>query len=177
MEQCRGGRVRGEGKMKRWMEERGREERRRKDESIIVLSDKHLFITTPYTPITESGHISVTKFGHAMVDLNTVVMYVNKHTQENYGNKTHHQQTKNQHWLLSSTHIRQHWPMKADYYLLDHSHLQSGWDGSKSYTAQLHQKFCHVFCWSLMCNKYHHCYQWHCKNVYYCHATDVETKS
>ena len=83
--------------MEQWRGEvggRGEEMDRRKDESIVVLSDEHLFITTPYTPITESGHISVTKFGHAVVDLNTVVMYVNKHTQENYGNKTHHQQTK-----------------------------------------------------------------------------------
>ena len=40
MEQCRGGvggGGEGEGKMKRWMEERGQEERRRKDESIISL--------------------------------------------------------------------------------------------------------------------------------------------
>ena len=97
--------------MEQWRGEvggRGEEMDRRKDESIVVLSDEHLFITTPYTPITESGHISVTKFGHAVVDLNTVVMYVNKHTQENYGNKTHHQQTKTNIGYVIYTHIRQY---------------------------------------------------------------------
>ena len=71
--------------MEQWRGEGGRGEEmdeERKGGERMSQSDKRLFITTPYTPITESGHISVTKFGHAVVDLNTVVMYVNKHTQE-----------------------------------------------------------------------------------------------
>lgn len=71
---------------------RRREERRRKDELIIVSSDNTSSLQHP-TPITESGHIAITKFGHAMAHLPTIVVYVNKHTQKIYGNKTHHQRT------------------------------------------------------------------------------------
>ena len=70
---------------------RRREEKmRRKGEPIIDSSDNTSSLQHP-TSITESGHIAITKFGHAMVHLPTVVVYVNKHTQKIYGNKTHHQ--------------------------------------------------------------------------------------
>ena len=59
--------------------------------------------------------------------------------------------------------IRQHWTMILIYLLSnDHSHLQLGWDQSKAMQLNYTKNF--VFCWSLMCNKFHHCYQWHCKN-------------
>lgn len=120
---------------------RRREERRRKDELIIVSSDNTSSLQHP-TPITESGHIAITKFGHAMAHLPTVVVYVNKHTQKIDGNKPTTNVQQNQHWLTWATHqaIMDDECRSLSPYCPTVTPTSSQ-NGNK---AQLHQKFCHV---------------------------------
>ena len=126
--------------MKRWMEERGQEERRRKDESIIsLIRQTPLHYDTLHTHNRIWAHIRYQIWACHGRSYNTVVMYVNKHTQENYGNKTHHQQTK--------TNIGQCHQATLDndsYLLIVQQSLPPpvGLGSEQSYAAQLHQKFC-----------------------------------